>query len=170
MLLVRESQGLLAYYVLDAGDGTFATITICEREAEVEESSKKATEWMKQYLASAILSHEEVPSFFIKVEETLRGTLYGEAPESLLSQGLHEDPQEGARELLRPEVSESSAGQRLGLLSLSEVCEELGMSKSWVYRKVRSGEIPSIKLGHNIKVKREHLEAYLKDQRYRPAN
>ena len=61
MLLVRESQGLLAYHVLDAGDGTFATITICEREAEVEESSKKATEWMKQYLASAILSHEESP-------------------------------------------------------------------------------------------------------------
>jgi hypothetical protein len=125
MLLVRESQGLLAYYVLDAGDGTFATITICEREAEVEESSKKATEWMKQYLASAILSHEE-------------------SPESLFSQGLHEDPQEGARELLRPEFSESSAGQRLGLLLLSEVCEELGMSTSWVYRKVRSGEIPSI--------------------------
>ena len=140
MLLVRESQGLLAYYVLDAGDGTFATITICEREAEVEESSKKATEWMKQYLASAVLSHVEVPSFFIKVEETLRGTLYGEAPGSLLSQ----EPQEGARELLRPEFSESSAGQRLGLLLLSEVCEELGMSTSWVYRKVRSGEIPSI--------------------------
>ena len=91
---------------------------------------------MQQYLASAILSHEELPSFFIKVEETLQGTLYGEAPESLLSHDLHQ----GARELLRPEVSESSAGQRPGLLSLSEVCKELGMSKSWVYRKVRSGE------------------------------
>ena len=103
--LVRESQGLLAYYVLDAGDGTFATITICEREAEVEESSKKATEWMKQYLASAILSHEEVPSFFIKVEETLQGTLYGEALEALHSQGLHQDLQDGARELLRPALA-----------------------------------------------------------------
>ena len=147
MLLVRESQGLLAYYVLDAGDGTFATITICEREAEVEESSKKATEWMKQYLASAILSHEE-------------------SPESLFSQGLHEDPQEGARELLRPEFSESSAGQRLGLLLLSEVCEELGMSKSWVYQKIRNREIPSFKLGKNIKVRREELEEYLKNQGY----
>jgi len=123
--LVRESQGLLAYYVLDAGDGTFATITICEREAEVEESSKKATEWMKQYLASAILSHEELPSFFIKVEETLQGTLYGEAPESLLSQGLRQDLQEGAREPLRPQVSESPASQLPVLLSLSEFCEEL---------------------------------------------
>jgi excisionase family DNA binding protein len=47
------------------------------------------------------------------------------------------------------------------LLSLKEVCQELGMSKGWVYQRIRSGEIPSTKLGHNIKVKREDLEAYL---------
>jgi excisionase family DNA binding protein len=47
------------------------------------------------------------------------------------------------------------------LLSLKEVCQELGMSKGWVYQRIRSGEIPSVKLGHNIKVRREDLEAYL---------
>ncbi len=47
------------------------------------------------------------------------------------------------------------------LLSLKEVCQELGMSRGWVYQRVRSGEIPSIKLGHNIKVRREDLDAYL---------
>ena len=31
--LISETQGLLAYYVLDAGDGAFATITICEDQA-----------------------------------------------------------------------------------------------------------------------------------------
>jgi len=35
------------------------------------------------------------------------------------------------------------------------------MSKSWVYRRIRGGEIPSIKLGHNIKVRREDLVSYL---------
>ena len=40
------------------------------------------------------------------------------------------------------------------------------MGKSWVYRHLKSGEIPSIKLGHNIKVKREDLEGYLESQRY----
>jgi excisionase family DNA binding protein len=42
-----------------------------------------------------------------------------------------------------------------------EVCQELGMGKSWVYRRIRSGEIPSVRLGNNIKVRREDLEGYL---------
>ncbi len=44
------------------------------------------------------------------------------------------------------------------------------MGKSWVYRRIKSGEIPSVKLGHNIKVRREDLERYLEEQRYSPAN
>src|SRR5215210_8733591 len=51
------------------------------------------------------------------------------------------------------------------LLSLKEVCQELGMSKGWVYQRIRSGDIPHVKLGHNIKVRREDLEAYLQAQR-----
>ncbi len=53
----------------------------------------------------------------------------------------------------------------LELLSIPEVCQELQMGKSWVYRNIRSGEIPSLKLGNNIKVSRQDLEAYLKRQR-----
>jgi excisionase family DNA binding protein len=56
----------------------------------------------------------------------------------------------------------------LELLSIPEVCQELGMGKSWVYRRIQSGEIPSVKLGRNIKVRREDLEGYLEDQRYQP--
>jgi excisionase family DNA binding protein len=56
------------------------------------------------------------------------------------------------------------------LLSLQEVCQELGMSKGWVYQRVRSGEIPSVQLGHSIKVRREDLEAYLQAQRRKPIN
>jgi excisionase family DNA binding protein len=54
------------------------------------------------------------------------------------------------------------------LFSVMEVCQELEMSKTWVHRKVKSGEIPSIKVGHNIKVKRSDLEQYLKRQGYQP--
>ena len=57
----------------------------------------------------------------------------------------------------------------LELLSIPEVCQELGMGKSWVYQRIRSGEIPSIKMGHNIKVKREALEGYLDQLTYRPS-
>ena len=62
------------------------------------------------------------------------------------------------------------SGRGFELLSIPEVCQELGMGKSWVYRKLKSGEIPSIKLGHNIKVKREDLEQYLESQRYQPSS
>jgi excisionase family DNA binding protein len=53
------------------------------------------------------------------------------------------------------------------LLSVQEVCEALGMGKSWVYQRIRSGEIPSIKLGGSLKVKREDLEEYLREHWHR---
>jgi excisionase family DNA binding protein len=56
----------------------------------------------------------------------------------------------------------------LDLLSIPEVCQEIGMGKSWVYKKIRSGEIPSVKLGRNIKVSRRDLEGYLEALRHRP--
>ena len=61
-------------------------------------------------------------------------------------------------------------GQGLDLISIPELCQELGMGKSWVYRRLRSGEIPSVKLGRSIKVKRSDLEQYLEKHRYQPSN
>jgi excisionase family DNA binding protein len=63
-----------------------------------------------------------------------------------------------------------SDGQVLQLMSIDEVCGALGMGKSWTYRKLKSGEIPSVKLGRSIKVKREDLEEYLESRRYRPVD
>ena len=54
------------------------------------------------------------------------------------------------------------------LLSMADVCRTLGMGKSWTYRRIKSGEIPSVKLGRSIKVKREDLEEYLESRRYQP--
>ena len=67
---------------------------------------------------------------------------------------------------LRPQQEQ----QRLGvqLLSIPQLCQELGMGKSWIYRRIRSGEIPSVKLGRSIKVKRSDLEEYLESKRHRP--
>jgi excisionase family DNA binding protein len=61
------------------------------------------------------------------------------------------------------------ARKGLDLLSIPEVCQELGMGKSWVYKKIKSGEIPSVKLGRVIKVARRDLEAYLEEQRHHPS-
>src|SRR5215207_9974570 len=54
------------------------------------------------------------------------------------------------------------------LFSVMEVCQELGMGKSWVHRKIKIGEIPSIRLGNNIKVRRKDLEEYLESSRQDP--
>ena len=59
----------------------------------------------------------------------------------------------------------SPNGHNLRLLSLPEVCQELGEERTVVYRRLRSGEIPSLKLGHALKVRHADLEEYVKGQR-----
>ena len=51
------------------------------------------------------------------------------------------------------------------LFSVMDVCQELGKSKTWVHHMIKSGEIPSIRLGNNIKVRRKDLEEYLESSR-----
>ena len=72
--------------------------------------------------------------------------------------------EEGA---LKEEALEEGApvyqnGQSSRLLSPSEVCQELEAESASVYRKLRSGEIPSLKLGSALKVRREDLKEYMK--------
>ena len=51
------------------------------------------------------------------------------------------------------------------LLSIPDLCQELGVGRSWVLTRLKTGEIPSIKLDQTIKVKREDLDKYLDSQR-----
>ena len=109
---------------------------------------KRALEPLMQALESQHRSLEELESSLIEFEEVLTG--WDERPE-------------------RPQAQPRGETEgHLDLLSIPEVCQELGMGKSWVYRHIQSGEIPSVKLGRNIKVRREDLEGYLEDQRYQP--
>ena len=137
---IKETQGLMGYYVLEAGNGKLVTVSICETEAGVETANTMATNWIKQYLASRILSQEKLSRVFVEVKEPLQGPFH-----------------EG--------ISLSAESQASQLLSVEEVCEVLGMGKSWVYRKIRSGDIPSVKLGGSIKVERADLDGYLKNHR-----
>jgi len=91
--------------------------------------------------------------------ETLESALI-EFEEQALGEGGGE---EGAQRL-------QSSGTGFELLAIPEVCQQLGMGKSWVYKRLKSGDIPSIKLGHNIKVKHQDLEQYLESHRYQPSS
>jgi excisionase family DNA binding protein len=57
----------------------------------------------------------------------------------------------------------------LELLAIPQVCQRLAMGKSWVYRRIHEGEIPSVRLGRTIKVRLADLETYLEEHRYRPS-
>src|ERR671910_1363901 len=59
----------------------------------------------------------------------------------------------------------SPNGQNPRLLSPAEVCQELGEERTVVYRRLRSGEIPSLKLGHALRVRHADLQEYMKGQR-----
>ena len=143
---VGETQGLMGYYVLEAGEGRFVTLSIYETEAAVETANTMATNWIKQFLASRILSQEKLSRVFVEVKEPLQGPFH-----------------EG--------ISLSAESQAAQLLSVEEVCEVLEMGKSWVYRKIRSGDIPSVKLGGAIKVSRADLDGYVKNnRRYKSQN
>ena len=112
---------------------------------------KRALEPLRQALESHHRSLEELESALIEFQESLREEEGPERPQA---------KQQGGE----------AGGGGLDLLSITEVSQELGMGKSWVYRRIQSGEIPSVKLGHNIKVRREDLEWYLEAQRYRPTS
>jgi excisionase family DNA binding protein len=162
--VLKEVPGLLAYYVLDAQDGAFATVSICESQEALEECAKRAAEASTQYLTESVLSKKGSNSFVMEVGPTLQGLVHHLTAPKATTTLL---PQEQARELGDEAASETSETRPQEFLSPAEVGQELGMGKSWVYNRVRSGEIPSIKLGHNLKVRRSDLEEYLEKQRRR---
>jgi hypothetical protein len=52
--LVRDVSGFKAYYMVDGGDGTVVTVTVCDDQAGVEDSVGKAREWVGQNAADLI--------------------------------------------------------------------------------------------------------------------
>ena len=95
---------------------------------------------LKQALQTHHRALEEVESAMLEFEEAIEG-----------------------RELNRPESRHD-----FELLSIPQVCQYLGMGKSWVYRRIHNQEIPSVRLGRTIKIRRLDLEQYLEEHRSRP--
>jgi len=107
------------------------------------------------------------------MSQARQGQLQGQLERLKQAQEIHRQALEGLEtallefaETLTREATVRPESSRKGrdLLTIPEVCQELGMGKSWVYKHIRNGEIPSIKLGQNIKVRREALEEYLQNR------
>ena len=111
-------------------------------ERQRRQHYKRVLQPLREALESHRRSLEELEHALIEFEEDLGA-------------------QERREHLKEQQAQQGGAGGGLDLLSITEVCQELGMGKSWVYRRIQSGEIPSVKLGNNIKVGREDLEGYV---------
>jgi excisionase family DNA binding protein len=162
--LVEKVPGFVAYYLVDTDEGTIASMSICKDRIGQEECSRLAEEWVKENLQTLFLfSPKSIDGAFMTVEGTVRGGTRE------TSNGHEDSWLEGTASAEVPERLES-AGSSLRLLSVEEVCAILGMGKSWVYRRMRSGEIPTLRLGRALKVRLSDLEEYLEDRRWQPSD
>src|SRR5918992_2037266 len=117
---------------------------------------------LEQALEAFVGDLEGLEGSLLKFEEALLELEEGTLEEGTLEEGTLE---EGALKEGAPEHQNGHNGHNnLRLLSPSEVCQELGEERTVVYRRLRSGEIPCLKLGHALKVRRADLEAYMKGQ------
>jgi excisionase family DNA binding protein len=49
------------------------------------------------------------------------------------------------------------------LLTVEDVAHCLGMTTAWVYRKVKIGELPHIRIGNRIRFRTSDLDQWLQD-------
>lgn len=65
---------------------------------------------------------------------------------------------QGAPEQVRETASAPSPAR---LLEAEDVAGMLGMTTDWVYREVRAGRLPHIRLGRYVRFRRESIDAWL---------
>ena len=132
------------------------TSTVKEEVPRMNTTTTPTPQRLEQALESFVEDLEGLEGAVQRFEEALleleEGALKEEA---LLEEGALE---EGAQ------VYQN--GQTPRLLSPSEVCQELEADRASVYQRLRSGEIPCLKLGNALKVRREDLEEYMKGHQH----
>ena len=54
-----------------------------------------------------------------------------------------------------------SNGRPIRLLTARQVAEALGFSVDWVWKKANAGELPSVKIGSNVRFREDQILEYL---------
>jgi excisionase family DNA binding protein len=122
------------------------TSTVKEEVPRMNTTTTPSPQHLEQALEGFVEGLEGLEGALLKFEEALL-----ELEEGALKEGA-------------PEHQNGQNGHNLRLLSPSEVCQELGEERTVVYRRLRSGEIPCLKLGHALKVRQTDLQEYMKGQ------
>src|SRR5215213_7609065 len=130
------------------------TITVKEEVPRMNTTTTPTPQHLEQALETFVENLEGLEGAVQRFEEALLELEEGALKEEALKEGALE---EGA--------PVHHNGQSSRLLSPSEVCQKLEADRASVYRRLRSGEIPSLKLGSALKVRRADLEGYMKVKR-----
>src|SRR5918998_1159450 len=129
------------------------TTSKVEEEVPRMKTMTPSPQRLEQALEVFVEDLEGLEDALLKFEEALQDLEEGALKEGALKEGA-----------LKEGAPEQQNGHNLRLLSPAEVCQELGEESTVVYRSLRSREIPCLKLGHALKVRRADLEAYMKGQ------
>jgi hypothetical protein len=65
--LIRQAPGFIAYYAVDAGGGTAASISLFEDRAQAEDSARRAADWVGEYLGSLSPNPAQVTTGEVRV-------------------------------------------------------------------------------------------------------
>ena len=126
------------------------TSTVKEEVPRMNTTTTPTPQRLEQALESFVEDLEGLEGAVQRFEEALLELEEGALKEGALKEGapVHQN------------------GQSSRLLSPSEVCQELEADSASVYRRLRSGEIPSLKLGSALKVRRADLEECMKGRKH----
>jgi excisionase family DNA binding protein len=141
--------------------------TVKEEVPRMKTTTTPSTERLEQALETFVEDLEGLESQLLKFEGALLELEEGSLKEGSLKEGSLKEGslKEGSLNEEAPENGREHDTTRL--LSPSEVCQELGEEGTVVYRRLRNGEIPSLKLGQALKVRRADLQEYIKGQQRR---
>ena len=68
---MSEMPGFSGYYLIDAGDGVFSSVSIFDTEAHAEESTRVASTWVREEkLETALTNPPQIVSGKVVVRET----------------------------------------------------------------------------------------------------
>ena len=58
--MLRSTSGFVAYYVVDAGDGVVASVSLFDDRSGAEESTRRAAEFVKRELGGIVTGAPEI--------------------------------------------------------------------------------------------------------------
>ena len=67
--IIKDADGFLAYYALNAGAGEIATVSVFEDQAGAEESVRMAADWIRENLAALLPDPPEISAGEVEAHE-----------------------------------------------------------------------------------------------------